>query len=163
MARSGVTLEVVGLNALQKVLDDLPEAVGARVLRKAVSKAGRPVVNAFRANVKGAKKSAKGVKGGALGKVTGKLSRSPWMKVKLYGKSRRRGRTAVAIIGPKSGEAPHLHLLEFGTRRGVRAYAPLRRAWKSQLGNINRIMEREIKAGVFHEAEKLKRKHKSKK
>ncbi len=160
MARSGVTMEVIGLKALAAVLNELPEVVGARVLKKAVTKAGRPVVKAFRANVRGTKKS---VKGGGLGKVTGKLARSPWMKTKLYGKSRRAGRTAVAIIGAKSGEAPHLHLLEFGTRRGVRAYAPLRRAWRSQLSNVNRIMEQEIKAGVFREAEKLKRKHKSKK
>lgn len=158
MARDQIKMEMTGARQLRKLFKKLPTGVARRVLRKAVKAAQKPVLKAYKANVRGTKKN---VKGGGVGTVSGALRKAPGIKAVLLGRGRRGGRIAMSFVGPKSKHAPHAHLIEFGTRLGVPAYAPLRRAWNANKQQVKRILKAELKAGIKREAKKLRGKNRA--
>jgi hypothetical protein len=80
---------------------------------------------------------------------TGALKQSPGIKAKLYGNGGRR--TATALVGFKSGVAPHAYYVEFGTkprrRRGsMVGLKPLTRAFQASRPAIESAMTRELQS-----------------
>lgn len=155
-------MEVIGMKALDKLLQELPGKVSRKVQRKVVTAMSTPVLKAYRRNVKS-----------LVGKVSGRLAQAPARKIKTYPRTQ----SAVAIVGPKletggrQKVAPHAHLVEFGTRaRHTRtgtpkrtgrmpAYAPLRKAYDVNLPSLKRIAHRKMAEGIKAEAKHLARKH----
>jgi len=75
---------------------------------------------------------------------TGRLRRSPGLKTKVY------GTTATALVGFRSGTAPHAYYVEYGAKRRLRgstaALRPLRRAFDVSRGAMERVMAAELAA-----------------
>ena len=80
----------------------------------------------------------------AIRSRTGRLRRSPGTKAKVY------GTTATALVGFKSGVAPHAYYIEYGARRkrqgSTAALRPLRRAFEASRGAMERAMSHELAA-----------------
>lgn len=149
-------MEVIGLKALDKLLDDLPPKVSRVVQRKVVTAMSTPVLKAYRRNVKT-----------LVGKKTGRLARAPARKIKTYARTQ----SVVGIIGPRSKAAPHAHLVEFGTGPRITktgkatgrmpAYAPLRKAYDMNAPSLKRIAHRKMAEAIKTEAKKLAQKHRT--
>lgn len=80
---------------------------------------------------------------------TGALRRSPATKAKIYGSGTRR--TATALVGFKSGVAPHSYYVEFGTkarkgRGSMVGLAPLSRAFQASRPAMEAAMTRELQS-----------------
>lgn len=75
---------------------------------------------------------------------TGRLRRSPGAKSRIY------GTTATALVGFRSGVAPHAYYVEYGAKRRLKgrtaAMRPLGRAFATAQGAMERIMQAEMKA-----------------
>jgi len=150
---------ITGDKELLRVFRELPDRIGRRVLRKAVSKAATPIVRAAKSKAPTSKQSGRNDDSGqklfkkSLGKV-----------VRTYKSSR----SVVAIIGSRraeqfKGRANIAHLLEKGhkivrggeTKGFVEARRFLGPAFDEQKGRSMRILETEIGAGIETEAAKL--------
>ena len=85
----------------------------------------------------------------AIRSRTGRLRRSPGAKAKIY------GTTATALVGFRSGVAPHAYYIEYGARRKrqgrTAALQPLRRAFDSSRNAMERAMSQEL-AAIAHKA-----------
>lgn len=101
-------------------------------LLAACDRAIMPGLSALRTNVAGIRAKS------------GRLRQSPGTKAKIY------GRTATALVGFRSGVAPHAYYVEYGAKRKLRgstaALKPLRRAFDSSRGAMAQIMAREMEA-----------------
>lgn len=80
---------------------------------------------------------------------SGALRKSPATKSKIYGSGSRR--TATALVGFKSGIAPHAYYVEYGTkaRRGrgsMVGLAPLTRAFEASRPSMEAAMTRELQS-----------------
>lgn len=146
MGKSSATIQ--GDKALQKLLKKLPDKVTRKVTRQAINAAANPVLKAARANAP---------------VDEGVLKTSLAKKVKTYTKSQ----SIVAIIGPRSKEAPHAHLVEEGTgervqkttgRRTGRVTAThfLQRALEENKASSAQTMKTKLGKGVEREALKMK-------
>lgn len=158
-----VSMNIVGLEALDKLLIALPVKVSRKVQRKGTTAASTVMRKAYRLTLRQATK-----------KLTGRLWASPARKFKYY----RRTDTDVAIVGPqysrkKKGQraAPHAHLIEFGTkmrqhksgkstgRIPVPAIGPLRKAWDQSLPKMRVVMRKKIAEGLKKEVKGLRAKY----
>ena len=87
------------------------------------------------------------------------LRRSPGTKSKLYGGGSRQ--TATALVGYRSGVAPHAYYVEFGTRKrrgrgAMAARRPLLRAFESARSSMEAAMTRELQAIMARAASKIR-------
>lgn len=153
-----VKARVDGIADLMAQLDGLKKSVRNKILRKAVSNAGKTLLWAARARVAGFKR-------------TGLLYKSLGRKVKVYPSG-----AVVAIVGarkgfkqiigvrkrdsrpgtkyPKAAGDPiyadptkYLHLVELGTKRS-RAYEPLKQALETNKVAIAAQMRKDIQDGL---------------
>jgi hypothetical protein len=97
----------------------------------ACDRAIMPGLSALRSNVAG------------IPRRSGRLRSSPGTKSKIY------GTTATALVGFRSGAAPHAYYIEYGAKRRLRgstaALRPLRRAFETSQGAMAQIMAREMR------------------
>lgn len=100
---------VRGMKRLRKKLKQLPDKLARKVIRKAVTAAGTPVVKQARQLMKNLPHSTGLTPTGATRK---RLHRTLTKKTRTY----KRSQTIVGIIGPRAKEAPHASLVESGTR-----------------------------------------------
>lgn len=146
----GAKMEITGFDELNRILDKLPEKVANVVQKKAVRAGSTPVLKEYRRNVR------------AIGVVSGRFRVSPARKIKMYPRTS----TAVAIVGPRSRDAPHAGFIEFGTvgrrhKNGkwvgrMPALAPLRRAWEATRETAKQRVIAVLHEGVIEEAKKLR-------
>jgi hypothetical protein len=104
-------------------------------LLAAATRAVQPGLQALRTNVN------------AIRARSGRLGRSPGTKSKIYGGGSRR--TVTALVGYRSGIAPHAYYVEFGTKdrskRGRMAgKLPLQRAFETARPAMENAMTREL-------------------
>lgn len=101
-------------------------------LLAACERAVAPGLQALRSNVAGIRSR------------TGRLRRSPGSKAKIY------GTTATALVGYRSGVAPHAYFIEFGAKRRkqgrTKAFGPLRRAFEASRSAMQRTIAKELTA-----------------
>jgi HK97 gp10 family phage protein len=180
--KAQIRFRVTGLQPVLRALAALPNAVANRVLRKALEKVSRPVLDDARAGA---------------AKDTGALRRSMGRKAKTY----RRTGTSVVVVGPRTkwqkvrkrgqegvkklagwargfSDSPavptqYAHLVEFGAaphqqsqlrirHPGARPKPFLRPAWDRHKDRVNAALRAEILAGIEREARKLAAKGKGK-
>ena len=139
---------ITGDKALLKLLKKLPDKTARKVSRQAVNAGATPILKAARRLVS--------VDDGTLKKALDK-------KVKTYKKTK----AVVAIIGPRSREAPHGSLLEFGSGPRIQtttgrevgsmpAKPFLRPAAQQEGSNAFSKMRAKMGQGIEREAMKLK-------
>ena len=104
-----VKLEIKGMDKLLSSLRNLPDVMQRRVILPAIAKAAKTVEQAIRPLVPMNNKSR--MRRGKSGKlrINGHYRDNVTSVVRDYAS------TAVAVIGPASGKAPHAHLVEKGT------------------------------------------------
>lgn len=118
MAQSWIRFKLEGMDELTDALEQLPKALGDRVLKRALTRAAQPVIEH-------AKSSAAFVdRSGALRDSIGVRP----MRRKRYGSE--------IAIGPT---APHAHLVEFGTQSHRIDAAP-----GSVLATVNAVFGKEV-------------------
>lgn len=162
----GITMKVdkQAMAQLERALEELGGKAARRVLRKAATKALKPMVKTARQYLRRNKS-----------KRTGLLAKSLGTKTKTYRKSG----TVFSAMGPRSGfeaiitdpsgrqylanPANYAHLVEFGTRPhgrhpGARAKPFMRPTFDQHVKSVVRVTSREIGKGIEKEAAKLGRK-----
>ena len=125
-AQAGFTFELEGLEELDKMLQELPKSMGRSVMRKVLRKAAKPTEVAAKANV------PKG--------DTGNLQDSIGISSRLTKNQRRhksRNRDEVEVY--VGSNAPHAHLVEFGTQERFRGAQGARSA-RTYTGGSTGIM-----------------------
>jgi HK97 gp10 family phage protein len=175
--KAQIRFRVTGLQPVLRALAALPNAVANKVLRVALEKVSKPVLEDAKAK---ASKS----------KDTGALRASLSRRAKTY----RRTGTSIVVVGPRTkweksrkkgsegieklagwargfGDKPdvptkYAHLVEFGTaphyqpklRRqhpGTKAKPFMEPAWRQNKDRVNAALRAEILAGIEREAKKL--------
>ena len=96
---------------------------------------------------------------GGIRSRTGRLRRSPAIKAKVY--RGRNGLNAMALVGYKSGIAPHSYYIEFGTkargkRRAVAGMFPLERAFNASRQAMQGTMSAELQKIMAAAAARVK-------
>jgi len=163
-------MEIEGIEALREQLQTLGPRVAQRVFKQALNFAATPVLKAAIRTTpvrKTALRDWRRNPPGSLKRAWAKRTVSYWQH-----------HTVVTLVGPKSGEAPHAHLLEFGTderyrlkRRSMKlarffgaearrpyysgkmpAFHILRNAYSGQGTLIRQRLEKRILTGVNREA-----------
>lgn len=156
MAKSSLTMELVGWKELTHLLNELPKRVARKGLRQAISAAASPIVKAAKSNA---------------AKLTGTLKKSIKKKIKTYSDG-----NVVAIIGAdrsivgqritKGGKvkrvvpANYIHLVEKGHAGPHPASAKpfLRPAYENHKQQAVGIAEKKLKEVIENEAAKLGKK-----
>jgi HK97 gp10 family phage protein len=134
-----------GMEELQAALNQLPKSLSKAVLRRALTKAGQPVLHAARAGV-------------PIGE--GDLLRSLDIRPMLTKRQRRlrrkagRGGAADVFIGPTFPMGRHGHLVEFGTvKMGARPF--LRPAWDSNKSTVFAIFKKALWSEILAATRRL--------
>jgi len=145
MARNAFRVEMTGFKELENALLELPKAVAKNVLRRALMKAGRPVVEGAQANAP---------------VRTGQLQKDIDIRARLV-RRQRRGRAKAGdvemFIGPAFPGAAHGHLLEFGTSK-MAARPFLRPAWDAAKDGVLKAIGSELWTAIDKAAKRLARK-----
>lgn len=118
MGNNWVKFRLNGLDELSEALEQLPKALGDRILKRALTQAAEPVVEYAKSSASFVDRS---------GKLRDSIGVRP-MKRKRYGSE--------VSIGPN---APHAHLVEFGTEAHRIDAAP-----GSVLRNVNTVFGMEV-------------------
>jgi HK97 gp10 family phage protein len=139
-----VTFKVEGLKDCEDALKELPLATSKNVLRRALLKAGAPVVDSAQSRV---------------ARLTGKLGQSVTVGTKLT--KRQKKSAALTKDGVEvyvgAGPLPHAHMLEFGTSR--QAPEPyLRPAVDANGKRMFSIFRDELRAEIAKAVQRLERK-----
>lgn len=145
MANEFFRIEVTGFRELERALLELPNAVAKSVLRKALKKAGAPVVDAAQS---------------LAPRATGALAESIEVKSSLVRRQRRRRRKQGDVelfIGATWPTGAHAHLLEFGTSKMAKRPF-LRPAWDANKGRVLDIFQNELRIAIVKAARRLARK-----
>ena len=151
MPKATQTFEIKGVDRFLRILAKWKRGVRNKVLRRAISKAGRPLRKAVKA---------------AAPKDTGALKGSIALAVRVIKKSQ--GGLVAGRIGPKKGyERPdptgkgkrgvrvptrYAHLVEHGSRMGQRPRPFLNSTVRAMMGTYKAILLRELAAGIKQEA-----------
>ena len=147
-----VSVKLEGFKEFDKFLKELPEQPLRRATRGALKASAKPIVKAAKDNLK-------------AHKHTGKLRKS------IKSQSLKKGRGAVVVVVGPTKDAPHAHLVEFGT--GPRqtkdgkstgqmpAIGFLRRATDTRKREQQTILRKELGIRIEKEAVKVARKNKT--
>ena len=139
---SGTDIRIVGVESISKKLQKLGNNVEQRVTRKAVKNASKIFEEALRANLAGHE-------------VTGLLRASVGVRPRTYAG----GNVVMRIVGyRKDGFEDHHrlgHLIEWGTKRGARAFHPAERAFDGNKELVGQTVKTELGKGFENEARKL--------
>jgi len=142
----------VDFSELDKMLNDLPKAMGKTVLRNALKKAAVPIHNAVVAN--------------APQGPTGNLKDGVVTSPKKYGRSVKSKNSVFMFVGMDHKTAPHAHLVEHGTVErfhdsgksvGHMPAKPFfRNAWDATKGQALEILKAEIGTQLIKAARRLR-------
>lgn len=132
LARGNVVKAISGRVLQDAFVLDVSEIVAA------CEAAAVPGLAALRQNVSG------------IRKVTGRLSSAPAITTRYY-RRKKTGLVGVALVGYRSGVAPHASLVEFGTKRrsskkGNRGAAPAQRPLTKAFTQTRSSMESKLSA-----------------
>lgn len=141
----------VDFRSIDKMLAELPKAMGKAVLRKSLNKAGRVIRNEAKQNA-------------PVGE-TGNLKKSMIVSTKLHGRKVKSRQGVIVFVGADHMEAPHAHLVEFGTAprehksgksTGQMPANPFfRNAWDAKKDEAMKVLTKSIEEELLSAAKRL--------
>lgn len=174
MAKGAFTFELVGMKEFDRLLSQLPKAMGKSVIRRALTKAAQPVEAEYKANIPESGKARSGRSLKDKTRVTTVLNKN-----QKRGRQRDPSRVEVFV----GSTAPHAHLVEFGTgprklkvprkvqlgnnfvlithtgQMPARPY--LRQAWDAKKGEAMNILKKELWNQLMKAVQRLRKRAES--